>query len=295
MRVFVTGATGFVGSTIVSDLLSAGYKVTGLTRSDEGAKALIALGASAHKGDLEDHDSLRIAAAKSDAVIHAGFNHDFANFAKNCAADREAIEVIGEVFAGSDRPFVVTAGLPLTPGRATTEQDPAPSSAGGSPRVSEQTALRLLERGVYASVVRMSQVHDQDKQGLATYMIALAKQKGISAYVGDGLNRWSAVHRKDAASIYRYVLEEARAGGVYHAVAEQEVTTRDIAEAIGIGLKLPIVSLSVEKASDHFGWLGVPVSMDAPATSVLTRKELGWSPKEDASFIADLMNSTLLN
>jgi nucleoside-diphosphate-sugar epimerase len=288
MRVFVTGATGFVGSALVSELISAGHQVLGLARSDEGAKSLITAGAQVHRGDLEDLGSLRSGAAMSDGVIHVAFNHDFSKFAENCEADRRAIEVIGDVLEGSDRPLIVTSGLPLTPDRLTTEDDVPTSGSGGSPRLSEQTAISMVARGVRASVVRMPQVHDRDKQGLATYLIALAREKGISAYVGAGLNRWSAVHRLDAAPIYRLALEKGSAGARYHAVAEEGVSVREIAETIGRGLKIPVVALSPEEAASHFGWLGFPVSMDAPASSALTQQRLGWHPTDKPGFIADL-------
>src|ERR1700682_650708 len=246
MRVFVTGATGFVGSALVSELINAGHQVLGLARSDEGAKSLITAGAQVHRGDLEDLGSLRSGAAMSDGVIHVAFNHDFSKFAENCEADRRAIEVIGDVLEGSDRPLIVTSGLPLTPDRLTTEDDVPTSGSGGSPRLSEQTAISMVARGVRASVVRMPQVHDRDKQGLATYLIALAREKGISAYVGAGLNRWSAVHRLDAAPIYRLALEKGSAGARYHAVAEEGVSVREIAETIGRGLKITVVALCPE-------------------------------------------------
>lgn len=288
MRVFVTGATGFIGSAIVLELLNAGHQVLGLARSDESAKSLIAASAEVHRGDLEDLESLRSGAAISDGVIHVAFNHDFSKFAENSETDRRAIKVIGDALQGSDRPLIVTSGLPLTPDRPTTEDDVPPSGSGGTPRVSEQTAISMVARGVHASVVRMPQVHDQDKQGLAIYMIALAREKGISAYVGIGLNRWPAVHRLDAAPIYRLALEKGSAGARYHAVAEEGVSVREIAEAIGRGLKIPVVALSPEEAASHFGWLGFPVSMDAPASSALTQQRLGWQPTEKPGFIADL-------
>lgn len=288
MRIFVTGATGFVGSTLVQDLLRAGHQVLGLARSEEGAKSLLAAGAEVHRGDLEDLESLRRGAAGSDGVIHAGFNHDFSRFAENCAADRRAIEVLGDALAGSERPLIVTAGLPLAPGRPATENDVPPSGPGGSPRVSEQTAISLLDRGVRVSVVRMPQVHDRDKQGLATYLVALAREKGVSAYVGTGLSRWPAVHRLDTAPVYRLVLERGTAGARYHAVAEEGVPVREIAEGIGRRLELPVVALSPEEAAGHFGWLAFPVQMDAPASSALTQQRLGWHPTEQPDFLADL-------
>ncbi len=292
MRVFLTGATGFVGSAIVPELLKFGHQVLGLARSDEGANSLIAAGAEVHRGDLEDLESLRSGASMSDGVIHAAFNHDFSKFAENSEADRRAIEALGDVLEGSERPLIVTSGLPPTPGHPTTEDDVPPSGSSGTPRVSEQTAISMVARGVQASVVRMSQVHDRDKQGLATYMIAVAREKGISAYVGAGLNRWPAVHRLDAAPLYRLALEKGSAGARYHAVAEEGASVREIAEAIGRGLKLPVVSLSPEEAASHFGWLGFAVSMDAPASSALTQQRLGWRPTEKSGFIADLERSS---
>ena len=286
MRVFVTGATGFIGSAIVPELLGAGHQVLGLARSEKGARSLLATGAEVHRGDLEELASLRSGAAMSDGVIHAGFNHDFSRFAENSEADRRAIEVLGGVLQGSDRPLVVTAGLPMTPDRVATEDD-EPSSPG-SPRVSEETAMSLLERGVRVSVVRMSQAHDRDKHGLGSYLIQLAREKGVSAYVGGGLNRWSAVHRLDTAPLYRLALEKGAAGARYHAVAEEGVPIREIAEAIGRALKIPVVSLSPEEAAGHFGWLGFAAVMDVAASSGLTRERLGWRPSEQPGFIADL-------
>ncbi|HST58035.1 MAG TPA: SDR family oxidoreductase [Longimicrobium sp.] len=291
MRVFVTGATGFLGSAIVRDLVDAGHQVLGLARSEEGARSLIAAGAEVHRGDLEDLESLRRGAEMSDGVIHAGFNHDFARFAENCEADRRAIEVLGGALQGSDRPLVVTAGVPFTPGRVTTEDD-VPSGPGGTPRVSEQTAMALVAGGVRASVVRMSQAHDRDKHGLGSFLIELAREKGVSAYVGDGQNRWSAVHRLDTAPLYRLALEKGTAGARYHAITEEGVPLREIAEVIGRGLGIPVVSLSPEGAAGHFGWLAFPAGMDAPASSALTQQRLGWQPAEQSGFIADLERSS---
>jgi len=290
MNVFVTGGTGFLGSVIVSDLLGAGHRVLGLARSDESARLLIAAGAEAHRGDLGDLESLRRGAAMADGVIHAAFDHDFTKFAENADADRRAITAIGDVLAGSDRPFVVTAGLPLMPGRPATEEDVPPAS-GGSPRVSEQAATALAARGVCESVVRMAQVHDRDRQGLATFMIEVAREKGVSAYVSAGHNRWPAVHRLDAARIYRLALEKGSAGTRYHAVAEEGVSVREIAEAVGRGLQIPVVILPPEEAASHFGWLAFPVSMDGPASSSLTQQWLGWRPTEKHGIIADLDRS----
>jgi nucleoside-diphosphate-sugar epimerase len=287
MRVFLTGATGFIGTAIVRELLAAGHQVLGLARSDAGAKSPIDAGAQVHRGDLEDLESLRTGAAASDGVIHAAFNHDFSKFAANCEADRRAIEVLGSVLAGSDRPLVVTAGAALVlPGRVATEDDVPASNL--FPRVSEETAASVAARGVRASVVRLPQVHDTVKQGLVTYMIALAREKGVSAYVGAGRNRWAAVHVLDAAPLYRLALEKGSAGARYHAVAEEGVQLREIAEAIGRGLNVPVVAKSPEEAGQHFGFLGIFVGIDAPASSALTQERLGWRPTKQPGMIADL-------
>ena len=254
------------------------------TRAPE---ALAAAGAEVHRGDLEDLDSLRSGAAASDGVIHLGFIHDFSRFQEVCEVDGRAIEAMGDVLAGSERPLVVTSGLFVTPGRLATEDDAIPSNSP-LPRVSEQTAMPLAERGVRVSAVRLPQVHDTHKQGLVTYLIALAREKGVSAYVGDGLNRWPAIHLLDAAPLYRLALEKGTAGAKYHAIAEEGVPLREIAEAIGRGLKIPVVSKSPEEAAGHFGWLGFFVGMDGPASSALTQQRLGWRPTQKTGMIEDL-------
>jgi nucleoside-diphosphate-sugar epimerase len=289
MRVFVTGATGFIGSAIVADLIGAGHQVLGLARSDAGAKLLADAGAEVHRGDLEDLDSLRNGAAKSDGVIHTAFDHDFSKFADNCEMDRRAIDALGAALEGSGRPLVVTSGLLLlAPGRIATEDD-APPLVSATPRVSEATALAWTSRGVRVSVVRLPQVHDRDRQGLVTYAMALARETGVSAYVGDGLNRWTAVHRDDAAPLYRLALENGEAGARYHAIAEEGVTVRAIAEVIGRRLNVPAVSKSVEEAAGHFGWLAHFAAMDAPASSQLTQQRLGWRVTSSLpGLIADL-------
>lgn len=289
MRVFITGATGFIGSAVVPELLNAGHHVLGLARSDRGAASLAAAGAQVHRGDLEDLDSLRRGAAMADAVIHAGFDHDFSKFAQNSETDRLAIEALGDALEGTDKPLIVTAGIPVVPGRAATEDDPP--SSGASPRVSEETALALAARGVRASVVRLPQVHDRDKHGLGSYLITIARDKGVSAYVGDGLNHWSAAHRLDVAPVYRLALEKGAAGVSYHAVVEEGVTLREIAETIGRGLNLPVASLPYEAMAEHFGGLAFAVAADLSASGALTRQRLGWRPTEQPGFIADLERS----
>jgi nucleoside-diphosphate-sugar epimerase len=286
MKIFVTGATGFIGSAIVPELIKAGYQVLGLTRSDAGAQSLIAAGAEAHRGSLEDLESLRAGAAKSDGVIHCAFIHDFSKFQENCEIDRQAIEALGSVLAGSDRPLIVSSGTAgaAAPGQVATEDHVVPPESR-LPRVSEQTALSL--KGVSASVMRLPQVHDTVKQGLVTYLIAVAREKGVSAYVGEGRNRWAAAHISDVARLYRLALEKHEAGAKYHAVAEEGVPMRDIAETTGRGLKIPVVSLSPEKAAAHFGWLAMFAGLDMPASSAQTQQRLGWHPT-GPGLIADL-------
>jgi len=286
MRVFVTGATGFVGLPVVKELVTAGHKVLGMARSDEGAKAVAAHGADVHRGSLEDLDSLRTGAKASDAVIHLAFIHDWSNFAQSCEVDRRAIEALGAVLAGTDKPLIVTGGTAglAGPGEVTTEDNDIPPDFP-FPRVSEQTALSL--KGVRASVMRLPQVHDTEKQGLVTYAVAMAREKGVSAYVEDGRNRWPAAHISDVARLYRLALENNEAGAKYHAVAEEGVSLRDIAEAIGRSLKIPTKSLTAEEAPAHFGWLAMFAGRDLLASSEKTRKKLGWTPT-GPGLIADL-------
>ncbi len=287
MRIFVTGATGFIGSAIVRELIDSGHQVLGLARSDAKARSLTATGAEVHRGSLEDLDSLRRGAANSDAVIHTAFIHDFNNYAPAAEADRRAIEAIGAELAGSDKPFVVTSGSLLVQrkGPLATEND---AVTPDFPRKSEQAALALVSHGVKASVVRLPpSVHGKGDHGFVPALIRIAREKGVSAYAGDGLNRWPAVHRLDAAVLYRLIVEKGSAGGKYHGIADQGVPFREIAEVVGRRLNLPVVSKAPDEASAHFGWIAPFAAIDGPASSAQTQASLGWRPTEPG-LIADL-------
>jgi nucleoside-diphosphate-sugar epimerase len=278
MRVFVTGATGFVGSAVVRELIDAGHKVLGLARSDSAAANLDAAGAEAHRGSLEDLESLRTGAAACDAAIHCAFIHNFNNYGPSVEADQRAIEALGAALAGSNRPLIVTSGTLLAQrkGDLATEDD-VPTS--NFPRKSEQTALTFAERGVRASVVRLPpSVHGDGDHGFVPMIIGIARQKGVSAYIGDGLNHWPAVHRLDAGRLYRLVLEKGSNGASYHGVADEGIPCREIAGVIGQHLNVPVVAKSSEEAADHFGWMSRFFGIDCPASSAKTREQLGWNP-----------------
>ncbi len=291
MRIFVTGATGFIGSRIVPQLLRAGHQVLGLSRSDQGAAWLADLGAEVHRGSLEDPGSLSAGAAEADAVIHAAFDHDFSRFAENCDKDARAIEAMGLALKGTARPLVITSGVGIgldghggvASERVVNLDHPNPRSA------SERAAAALLDAGVNVSVVRLPQVHDTRKQGLLTPYIEVCLQRGVMAYIGEGLNRWSAVHVDDAAKVYRLAVEAAVAGARWHAVAEEGVTARAIAEALAAHFRLPLQSVPAEAAAGQFGWMGMFVGMDLPASSALTRQRLGWQPA-GPDLLTDLSN-----
>ena len=297
MRVFLTGATGFIGSAIVSELINAGHEVLGLARSDAGAQALVSVGAQVHLGSLEDLDILRDGAAAADAVIHTAFDHDFSNFAVNCEKDRKVIEALGSALAGSTRPLIITSVTGVAavePGAVATEDD-APVSVEVHPRASSEEAANYVAKlGCNVLVLRMPQVHDTHKHGLWTYLIETAREKGVSAYIGEGLNRWPAAHVLDTAHLYRLALEKGRAGAVYNAVAEEGLTLRDIAGAIGQRLNIPIVSLPPDGAQQHFGWLARAVALDLAASGDKTRRELDWKPNHPG-MITDLRNAQIRN
>jgi nucleoside-diphosphate-sugar epimerase len=289
MRVFLTGATGFIGSRIVGELIGAGHQVLGLTRSDAGAARLAQAGAEPYRGTLEDPESLARGAAAADAVIHTAFDHDFSRFVENCEKDARVIAAMGAALAGSGRPLIITSGTGMGgvgPGRPALEQavdweHPNPRSA------SERAGVAAAEQGASVAVVRLPQVHDTEKQGLITPVVEITRAKGLSAYLGDGTQRWPAAHVTDVARLYRLALERHEAGARYHAVAEEGVPVRAIAEAIGAGLGVPVASLSPEEAAAHFGWLAMFAGLDMPASSAWTRERLGWTPT-GPGLLADL-------
>jgi nucleoside-diphosphate-sugar epimerase len=294
MNIFVTGATGFVGSAIVRELIGAGHQVIGLARSDAAAASVAAAGAEVQRGDLAEPESLRSATAAADAVIHTGFIHDFANFKAVCEIDRRVIEFFGSALAGSNRSLIVTSGNALVaPGRVSTEEDEVTLTSVDFPRVATDEAARAVaERGVRVVMVRLSpSVHGDGDHGFVPAFITIAREKGVSAYVGDGHNRWNAVHRLDAARLYRLAVEKSTSASTYHAVADEAIAFRDIAEVIGKRLNVPIVSKPAEEAADHFGWYAQFAGLDCPASSQRTRDLLGWRP-EQPGLIRDLNQST---
>lgn len=289
MRIFVTGATGFVGSAIVRELLDSGHQAIGLARSDAASKAVAAAGAKVHRGNLEELESLRSGAENSDGVIHTGFNHDFSKFKENCDNERKAVEVLGLALVGSDRPLIITSGIGLLPqGRLATEET-MPASPNNNPRVaSEEAAREVADRGVRVSIVRLPpSVHGDGDHGFVPMLINMAREKEASAYLGDGLNRWPAVHRLDAARLFRLAFEKGRARAFYHGVAEEGIAFREIAEVIGRRLGLPIVSKTSEEAANHFGWFAHFAALNVPASSNQTQEELGWRPTQPG-LIADI-------
>jgi nucleoside-diphosphate-sugar epimerase len=291
MRVFVTGATGFIGSALVKELIAAGHQVIGVSRSDEKAPALAAAGAEVYRGSIDDPDSLKEGAARSDGVVHLAFNHDFSQFAANCETDRRVIGTLGSVLAGSSRPLIVTSGTAIAkvpPGELAKEDAPRVTSSDFPRAASEEAAAdAAAAHGVNVSVVRLPQVHDPERQGLISPWIMIARQKGVFAYVGEGRNRWPAAHVIDVARLYRLAVERAESGAIYNAVAEEGVAARDIAEAIGRRLKLPVQSIAADEAPAYFGWLAHLAARDMPASSEQTRKKLGWRPT-GPTLIADL-------
>ncbi|MES0179047.1 SDR family oxidoreductase [Mesorhizobium sp. M0025] len=290
MRVFVTGATGNIGSKVVEDLIAAGHRVIGLYRSEDKAAALTAAGAEAYRGSIAEPESLKEGAARSDGVIHLAFNHDFSRFVQNCEDDRHVIAALGSVLAGSDRPLVITSGTPIAntvPGEPAREDNPIVGSDVHPRAASEEAAAAVAAQGVNVSVVRLPQVHDPLTQGLITPAIAMYREKGVCAYVGDGLNRWPAAHVLDVARLYRLAVERAEPNAKYHAVGEEGVAMRDIAEAIGRRLDLPVKSIAAEEAEGIFGWLAGFAGIDMPASSEQTRRKLGWEPT-GPGLIADL-------
>jgi nucleoside-diphosphate-sugar epimerase len=290
MRVFVTGATGFIGSAVVKELIAAGHQVIGLCRSEEKAPALAAAGGEVYRGSIAEPDSLKEGAARADGVIHPAFNHDFSRMVANCEDDRRVIKTLGEGLAGSDRPLIVTSGTAIAntaPGQPAEEGNTTIGSNVHPRAASEEAAAAVAADGVNVSVVRLPQVHDPAKQGLITPLIAIYREKGACAYVGDGLNRWPAAYVLDVARLYRLAIEKAEPNAKYHAVAEAGVPMRDIAEAIGRRLKLPVKSIAAEAAPAFFGWLAMFAGRDMPASSAQTRRKLGWEPT-GPGLIADL-------
>jgi nucleoside-diphosphate-sugar epimerase len=290
MRIFVTGASGFIGSAVVPELIGAGHRVVGLARSDASAEALAKAGAEVQRGSLEDVDVLRAAAAASDGVIHLAFNHDFANLLAAATLDQRAVEALGSALEGSGRPLVVASGLMgFASGRPATERDAPQVPASANPRIATaEITLAFASRNVRSSVVRLAAtVHGDGDHAFVPRLIGIARERGVSGYIGDGANRWPAVHRLDAATLFRLAAEKAAAGTVLHGIAEEGVPMRTIAEVIGRQLGLPVRSIAPENASEHFGWIAPFAAADLPGSSALTREWVGWRPTH-AGLIEDL-------
>jgi len=280
MRVFLTGASGFIGSAVIGELKAAGHEVLGLARNDDNAAKLQAAGVAVHRGDLTQPETLAAGAAACDGTVHCAFIHDFSQYVENIAIDRRAVEAMLAAMEGSGKPFILTSGtLMADAGGEATEADAASKEGPGAARgATELVAEDYARRGVRAMIVRLPQVHDTERHGLVSYAIEVAREKGVSAYVGDGRNRWAAAHVGDVARLYRMVLEHGEAGARYHAVGESGVPMRDVAEAVGRRLDLPVVSISPDGAPAHFGFLALFAGRDAPTSSRLTRERLGWTP-----------------
>lgn len=289
MRVFLTGATGFVGSRILPELLAAGHQVLGLTRSDAGARALVAAGAEPYRGTLEEPDSLSAGAAQADAVIHTAFDHEFANFVANCEKDRRVIAALGSALIGTDKPLLITSGVNLgDPGDGRPAQEDAFNTEHAIPRIATELAGNaLLDAGIDVRIVRLPQVHDPVKQGLISPYIDISREQGSAGYIGEGANSWAAAHVLDVAKLYVLALDRGEKGARYHAVDEEGVAMRAIAEAVAAGLGIPTRSLSGEEIAAHFGWLAIFAGLDMRASSAWTRAALGWQPS-GPDLIADL-------
>lgn len=291
MRVFMTGATGFVGSAVVPELLAVGHKVLGLARSDASAAALERAGVEVHRGSLEDVDSLRRGAEAADAVMHLGFIHDFTKFVENCETDRRAIETFADALAGTDKPLIVTSGTGMIQRDSgyAVETDMADPDGPTPRKASELAALEAGRRGVDVRIVRLPQVHGPNDHGFTRILIDVTREKGVAAYTGDGANVWPAVHRLDAGLLYRLVLDKGKAGTNYHCVGEKGVPARDIVGVISRKLNLPLISIEPEQAAEHFGWFAHFAGMNNPSSSELTREWLGWQPTHPG-LLEDLEN-----